>query len=206
MGRETTCRGEGTAGAADGRLLLETDELIFRGPARVRIPFASIRAVSAQDGWLTVQYDGGAMRFEVGADAAKWAERIQKPRGRLDKLGITARSVVSVLGVDDPGFLGELAASGATVSRGRLRKGSTVVMFGVEAVGELARLPDLRGRLDPAGGIWVVHRKGKGAVKDVEIFAAGKAAGLVANKVMRFSDTHSADRLVIPKALRSPKG
>lgn len=62
MGLEATCRGTGTAGTGEGQLLLETDELIFRGPARVRIPTASIRRVVADDDTLTVVYRDGSMR------------------------------------------------------------------------------------------------------------------------------------------------
>lgn len=202
MGKEIVCYGTGTAGSGEGKLLLETGELIFRGPARVRIPFSAIREITAKGGSMTVRYEGGTMRFEVGPDAADWVERVLRPRGRLDKLGIGAKSVVSVLGVKDPALKSELATSGAVVSYGRVRNGSTVVLFGVESIGDLARLGKIREVVDPAAGIWVIHRRGPEAVKDVEIFAAGKKLGLVSNKVMRFSDTHSADRLVIPKADR----
>jgi hypothetical protein len=203
MGKEAICYGEGTAGSGEGRLLLESDELIFRGSARVRIPFVSITAIRARAGRLTVEYAGGTMRFDVGAEAPAWVERVQRPRSRLDKLGVVAGSLVSVMGVTDPGFMAELAGSGAIVSRGRVRQGSTVVLLGVDDVGDLGKLSQVRDRIDPSGGIWVVHRRGKTGVQDVEIFAAGKAIGMVANKVMRFSETHSADRLVIPKALRT---
>jgi hypothetical protein len=70
-------------------------------------------------------------------------------------------------------------------------------------VDDLVRLGELREAIKPAGGIWVVSPKGKGAVlKDVEVMAAAREAGLVDNKVVSFSDTHTALRLVIPKALR----
>jgi hypothetical protein len=52
------------------------------------------------------------------------------------------------------------------------------------------------------GAIWVVHPKGKGALKDTEIFAAAKTLGLVSTKVARFSETHTAEKLVIPVAHR----
>jgi hypothetical protein len=182
--------------------LLETDELIFRGEARVRIPLASVQSVSAEDGDLVVRYPGGSMRFELGSKAARWAERIKSPRSRLEKLGIKAGETVSVVGVPDPDFRRELAASGARVSWGRVVRNSANIVIGVESEEDLARLPRLKEHLLPAGGIWVVHRKGKGALTDVAIFAAGKRAGLTANKVARFSETHTAERLVIPRALR----
>jgi len=44
-----------------------------------------------------------------------------------------------------------------------------------------------------------VSLKGKAArLKDVDVIAAAKAAGLVDNKVVGFSDTHTSLRLVIP--------
>ena len=61
-------------------------------------------------------------------------------------------------------------------------------------------------RIRPAGGIWVVSRKGRAAtIRDVEVIAAARAAGLVDNKVVSFSDTHTSLRLVIPVADR-PRG
>lgn len=202
MGREVVCFGTGTAGSGEGRLLLETDELIFRGPARVRIPLASVREVRAAGERLVVRYEGGSMQFEVGKEVEKWVARIKAPRGRLDKLGVKADSLVSVIGFKDAALAAELAASGATVSHGRVRKGSTVVLLGADSPRDLDRLAAIRDAIAPAGGIWVIHRRGPDALKDVEIFAAGKALGLVSNKVMRFSETHSADRLVIPRDQR----
>jgi len=60
---------------------------------------------------------------------------------------------------------------------------------------QLARLSTLKRYLTPAGAIWVIHTKGKGAAfKDVEGFAAAKQAGLVDVKVASFSGAipHSA--------------
>jgi len=202
MGLETTCRAEGTVGAGRGRLLLETDELLFRGPPRVRISFRDILRVTAVDGVLAIEYAGGSMRFAVGAAAPRWAEKITSPPSRLAKMGIKAGLTVSVIGLEDREFAAELAASGARVSTGRVVKGADVIVFGVDRQADLDRLALLGSKLDPAGGIWVIHRKGKDGVKDVDIFAAGRRVGLTANKVARFSDTHTAERLVIPKALR----
>ena len=53
------------------------------------------------------------------------------------------------------------------------------------------------------GAVWVVHPKGTEAkVKDTDVFAAGKKVGLTATKVARFSETHTAEKLVIPVAKR----
>ena len=42
-------------------------------------------------------------------------------------------------------------------------------------------------------------------IRDVEVMAAGRAAGLVDNKVVSFSETHTSLRLVIPVKER-PRG
>jgi len=69
---------------------------------------------------------------------------------------------------------------------------------------ELAPLADLAGRIRQNGAIWVVSRKGKSAtIRDVQVIEAARSARLVDNKVVSFSPTHTALRLVIPRALRS---
>jgi hypothetical protein len=60
-------------------------------------------------------------------------------------------------------------------------------------------------RLVPNGAIWVVSHKGRLAtIRDLDVMAAAKAAGLVDNKVASFDETRTSLRLVIPVALRPP--
>jgi hypothetical protein len=47
-----------------------------------------------------------------------------------------------------------------------------------------------------------VHPRGVAAVADTVIFAAAADAGLTYTKVVRFSDTDTAEKLVIPRAAR----
>ena len=80
------------------------------------------------------------------------------------------------------------------------------MFLAADSTDELAALADLRAAIRPAGGIWVVSRKGRAAtLRDVEVIAAAREAGLVDNKVVSFSDTHTSLRLVIPVADR-PRG
>lgn len=60
----------------------------------------------------------------------------------------------------------------------------------------------VRFALAPNGARWVVHPKGHDGVTDTDVFPAAKKAGLTYTKVARFSATHTAEKLVIPKASR----
>ena len=57
--------------------------------------------------------------------------------------------------------------------------------------------------LQPAGAAWVVRRKGDPVVSERASMAAGKKAGLVDVKVVSFSDTHTAEKYVIPVGKRA---
>ena len=99
-------------------------------------------------------------------------------------------------------------SSGRTsdVTVGRPKADTDLVFLAADSHAELVGLPALRARIRPAGGIWVVSRKGRAAtLRDIEVMAAARDAGLVDNKVVAFSPTHTSIRLVIPVALR-PRG
>jgi hypothetical protein len=196
MGLETKCVVHVDGAAHHGTALLETDELLFRGPARLKIPFAAITSLDAVDGVLRVTHACGSANFVLGDAAAKWAERIRSPRSLLDKLGVKADMTVSVIGDFGVDFVRGVEERGATMSIGRARKGSDLVFLRAETVAHLSKLASLESILAPSGAIWVVHAKGKGNLKDTEIFAAADSVGLTATKVVRFSETHTAEKLM----------
>ena len=126
----------------------------------------------------------------------------------LDKLGIRPGMRVAIVGdLDaDPetaAFRRELADRTSDITDGSPKPDTDIVLLAADTTAELARLTALRGRIRPAGAIWVVWRKGKArTLRDVEVIAAGKEHGLVDNKVVSFSAERTAFRLVIPVALR----
>jgi len=206
VGREASCSVRIGRRTVAGKALLETSELLFRGEElRLRIPFSKIQAVVARGGALEVQGPDGHVRFELGDQAALWASRIKNPPGRLDKLGVKPGMKVSVVGTLDPAFLAQLRARVDDVSVGRPRAASDLLFLAADSPADLKRIPVLKQSLQPAGALWVVRAKGKGAgarVTEASVMAAGKAAGLVDTKVVAFSETHTAERLVIPLARR----
>jgi hypothetical protein len=110
---------------------------------------------------------------------------------------------VNVERIDDTVFKRELEAASKDVSWGRQRRGADVILYGANAVADLARLSALKGYLQDAGMIWVVWRKGKaaralGAPSEDDIRRVALEIGLVDVKVMAFSEILSGLKLVIP--------
>ena len=190
--------------AATGKALLETTEIIFRSPdLRLRIALKDITALDAKNGILKVTSTDGTASFDLGALAEKWAEKIRHPKSRLDKLGVKPAHRVALINIKDAGFLAELRERAASVSSGRTIKDADAIFLGATTLEALAvKLPDLVPCIKRDGAIWTVTPKGKGGIKDTDIMALAKAAGLVDVKVVSFSDTHSANKFVIPKANR----
>jgi hypothetical protein len=205
VGAEATCALRENGERHTGRALLETDELIFKGDDgfRIKLPLKSLRNVRASDGQLLLDAPHGGLAFELGDKAERWAERIRSPKSLLDKLDLKPSHTAAVLGGRDPAFLKELGGRVATVTPGRMPRSPNVVFLWAETPAVLNKLASLSRAIARDGAIWVIHRKGSTSkVKDVDIFAAAKAAGLTATKVARFSETHTAEKLVIPTAKR----
>lgn len=198
MGKTTTARLHFDGKTYDGEAMLETAELLFRGARRLLIPFAKIESVSAREGLLEVKFGGDLAAFELGPQAAQWAEKIRNPKSVIQKIGIKAGQVVSVVDLDDHAFVEDLEKAGAVVSRGRARKNSDAIVYGASTRADLERLAALKSSLAPNGALWIIRPKGKKEITESDSMAAGKAAGLVDVKVVRFSDTHTAEKFVIP--------
>lgn len=198
MGKSTKSRLHFEGQTYDGEAMLETSELIFRGEHRLLIPFAQITSATARDGMLDVKFAGGVARLELGAQAAQWAEKIRNPKSVIEKIGIKPGQVVSVVHLDDEAFIEDLEKAGAKVSRGRARKNSDAIVYGANTRADLDRLATLKASLAPNGALWIIRPKGVKEITEGMTMAAGKMAGLVDVKVVRFSDTHTAEKFVIP--------
>ncbi len=107
-----------------------------------------------------------------------------------------------MLGAESAEFLTELAVRVREYSRGRRVAGADLIFFSAEAVGDLAQLSSLMRSIQKDGAIWVVYPKGQKHIREIDVFTAGKAAGLTDNKVCSFSATHTALRFCVPVAKR----
>ena len=198
MGAEAACTLVVGRARSQGRALLETDALLFRGSGtRLSIPYKTMTAVEASGGVLRVTHAGGSASFEIGAAAPTWADRIRNPRSRADKLGIKAGQRVWICGVKDAALKGEITGRGATLVT-RQAPDLDALFYAAETRAALESLASLKRSLAPAGALWVIRPKGSPAISESDVMKAGKAAGLVDVKVVRFSDTHTAEKYVIP--------
>lgn len=197
--KEATLRANGET--YRGKALLETDEILFRGDTRLRIAFKSMTRVEAARGRLKITHAGGEADFELGAAAETWAEKIKNPKGRLDKLGIKAGSDVVLVGdfAFDEELRAELEARGCAVAT-RATSKRTLILFAAGAKGDLAKIPKLRDALAAGGALWIVYPKGKTEIREADVREAALGAKLVDVKVARFSETHTALKLMLRKA------
>ena len=213
MGYDAACTLRFEGSSSRGTAWLEHKDLVFRGPRRLSIPLASITGATAADGVLSVRFDGRHADFVVGDCAVKWASRISNPPSRLDKLGIKPGMSILVIGSVESAFLGEVEKRGARVSkptsaeapvgrRASAADGSDMLFYAADERQALDRLAGLKKMIVPAGSIWVVRPKGQKTITESDTMSAGKRAGLVDVKVVSFSDTHTAEKFVIPVAKR----
>ena len=200
MGQEMRCNATIEGKPAYGRALLETDDLVFRGEVRLSIAYRDITSLTATEGVLSVGYGGRTANFELGAYAEQWADKIRHPKSVIDKLGVKEGQVVALVDVVDADLRTRVEERTGVVREGEPGAECDLIFLGVETVESLQKLPSLIGSLAPGGAIWVIRPKGHTRVTERAVMTTGRAAGLVDTKVVRFSETHTAEKFVLPRA------
>jgi Protein of unknown function (DUF3052) len=202
MGAEAKCTATISGKKAVGKALLETDELIFRGEdVRLTIPYKSVSSIDVKDGVLHVAWLSGVASFELGSSAVKWADRIRNPPSRIDKLDVKPGQLVLFVGIRDSTLREEIETRGATVLA-RVIDPVDAIFVAVNERGDLRRLATVQSFLKRDGAIWVIRPKGSPNISESDVMSAGKSVGLVDVKVVRFSETHTAEKFVIPVSKR----
>lgn len=229
MGQSARCLASYEGQTAEGTAELETDELRFRGAFRLKVPLRDVRSAVALNGRLEVTFAGGAAVFDLGPKAAPWADRILHPPTLLDKLGVRAGQRVRLVApagsapaesvLADKDFRQGLVEAGVRLTdphpypypyplpagAAPLASGDgppDLLFFGATAVADLEDVPGLSEALPPEGALWIVYPKGRREIREADVLAAGRAAGLTDVKVARFSETHTALKFVVPRAKR----
>jgi hypothetical protein len=203
MGSELRCRVRFGKEKSEGKALLETGEIIFRGDFRLKIAFSTIQSAKVTNGDLELRTPEGVALFELGAEVAeKWRDKILHPKTRLEKLGVKADARVVMLGFWEAEFREELAGLTKTVSTGAVTTDTQWIFWKVATKAELQQLSKIAKSMRGAAAVWVIYPKSLRSITEGDVLAAGRAEGLKDVKVVGFSATHTALKFVIPLSAR----
>jgi len=198
MGSEVRCTARFGKEVSEGKALLESNEVLFRGDFRLKIPFASIKSAKAADGELRLETANGLVVFVLGSAAEKWREKIVHPKTSIEKLGIKRGAKVVLIGGFDADFLDELKALTRSITRDKISGDADAVFFVADLKKELSQVVRIAKSLQGAATLWIVYAKGQKSITENDVIAAGRKTGLKDVKVVGFSPTHTALKFVIP--------
>jgi len=198
MGNGLKCTVRFGKETSEGKALIETSEVLFRGEFRLKIPFASIKSAKAVDGELHLQTANGLAIFEIGPAAEKWREKILHPKTRIEKIGLKPGAKVALLGSFEADFLDELKSVASSVSKDKVATDSDAIFFAADSLKELSSVTKIAKSLKGATALWIVYPKGQKTITENDVIAAGRKAGLKDVKVVGFSATHTALKFVLP--------
>src|SRR6058998_1258727 len=89
MGNEASCTIQFGKQRSEGKALLETSEVLFRGDFRLKIPFSAVKSAKAVDGELRLQTAEGLAVFHLGAAAENGETRFFIPSRALKSLELS---------------------------------------------------------------------------------------------------------------------
>jgi hypothetical protein len=202
VGNELKCTVSFGEQKSEGKALLETSEILFRGGFRLKIPFSTIKSAKAVNGELRLQTAEGLAVFHLGAAAQKWCDKILHPKSRIEKLGVKPEARVSLLGEFETEFLRELTGLTKSVNKGKVASDSECIFFAADSKQDLAALPKIAKAIHGAAALWIVYPKGQKHISENDVLAAGRKTDLKDVKVVSFSPTHTALKFVIPLSNR----
>jgi hypothetical protein len=204
MGRELRCRAKFSGKWVEGKALLETNEIIFRGDRRVKIAIAALESVTAINGRLHLTWSGQSAVFELGDQAEKWTHAILHPKSTADKLGIKPGLTISALHLAGDLTMSDARKMAADFADEKPLKNSDMIFAGAATASDLGGLKKLLPSLVANGALWVVYPKGRKDITELQVLMAGRNAGLVDIKVVSYSASHTALKFVRPKDKREP--
>lgn len=202
MGSEVFCKLRFGEQESEGKALLETSEIVFRGDFRLKIPFSTLKSAKAVDGELCLETAQGLAIFQLGATAEKWLEKMLHPKSRIEKLGVKSGAKVSVIGKFDAEFLHEILALAKSITKGRAARDADHIFFAANRKNDFSSLSKITKALSGAAALWIVYPKGQKHITENDVLSAGRKSGLKDVKVVGFSPSHTALKFVIPLSRR----
>jgi hypothetical protein len=205
VGLEATCNVRYEERTANGRALLESDVLLFRGDFKLSIPHTDMSGVEAENGELKVTFPGGVAVFELGPAAERWAEKLRSPRSLVDKLGVPEGGRVAVINLEDAELISQLEERAADVAEHAAPPDTDLILWRLDRREELSEMDSLMKCLRPGGAIWVFRQREGGRVSEGMVRSTASNIGMVDVKVLRYSDELTAVKLVSRKGYRGPE-
>jgi hypothetical protein len=188
--------------SGEGKVLLETDELVFRGDFRVSVPLREVTAATVKDGVLTLEWPAGRLALALGRSAEKWAEAIRSPKTVIEKLGVKPGLRVILVGRFETSFRTDVMNALGEKPGVKPVPGTDLAFVLLIHEGDESKLEDLVPAIFPDGAIWAVYPRGRRDLSEDTVRRAARALGLVDIKVVKVSEKHGALKLVVPKASR----
>lgn len=180
-------------------VLLEAHSLICRGGLKRSWPLAELKHAAVRQGRIEFESGGERIAVELGDRAASWLDRIQNPRSRLQKLGVTATMSVCVLGAAEPDALAELLDALDAPPKKRLTAAADLVLCFWRDPEKLSALANIASKLADRGAVWVLWPKGRKDFAHEHVVAAARHAGLSSTRSMGFSAELTGLRFVRAK-------
>src|SRR5271170_7448667 len=157
MGQEANCTLRFQGKTFQGKALLETREILFRGDLRLNIPFADIQKLDVKNGDLHVRTKNGLAVLQLGAKAQQWQHKILHPKSRAEKLGVKTGGAAAVLGAMPPDFLDELKNNGVQTTTGKVAATSSWIFLSAEKSADLSKLNAIRKSMRATAGLWIIY-------------------------------------------------
>ncbi|WP_162601180.1 DUF3052 family protein [Occallatibacter savannae] len=194
MGREATCTCAWNGKKSTVKALIEPPELILRGELRRRVPIGQMQFIKAERGQLHFTFSGESVTLFLGEEhAAKWADALLRPPPTLaKKLGITAETIIWMIGSIDDESLKSALAQAKAVSKSE----GDLILAPVDTPAELhSALMRAANQLITGTPIWFIYPKGPGhPLNENLVRSTALAAGIVDTKVASVSPTLTALR------------
>jgi len=195
MGREATCQCKWGSEAGECKVLLETHELIVRGPIRHKVPIISLTKIKVQGDQLKFRTGDADVELTLGAELAEsWASKIAAPPVPLaTKLGISPTTNLCLIGEFETKELKAAVAQAATHGG---RK-PDLILARVTTAADLNHILDVYGSHPASPPIWIIYPKGPNKpIGETEVRATLRHEGFIDTKVASVSDTLTALRFL----------
>src|SRR5688572_28001752 len=175
-----------------------SDHVTFSGGRRGEVAYTKVEVLGTAKGVLRLRVDGALMDFPLGAKVDRVAAKIRKPPTLMEKLGVKPGLSVASVNVDAKAFTIELEKVVPDARHGAPGRPVDLLFLAVRGRDELDRIADSVGLVKQDGGLWVVYPKGRRDLRESDVLAAGREAGLKDIKVARVSTTLTALKFVRP--------